>query len=266
MIITNDFVFIHFPKNAGSFVTDCLTRIYDKRVEKSGQKKVTDNFYYLFDREKTNYSKLYKSENLEYTGEKRVSKHQGCDEIPEKHKNKPIISTIRNPFDRYVSLYHYGWWQKHPIIDEETLYSDFPNFPDLTFKEFLDLSFNYNIELIKKKNNIELDIGAYSLYYIKLFCKNYMDVLSSIDDLDELTEKDFYSVKFFEKENLNKKLFNYLHGLGWPKKEINFILSQTKVNKSRESHSYKSYYDKEDIELIKEKDRLIFKLFPKYEF
>ncbi len=266
MILTNDFVFIHFPKNAGSFVTQCLKKIYDGRSDKTGSKKIADYFYYLFDRERTNYSKKYMSKALAYTGEKIKTQHQGCDEIPRKHQNKPIVSTIRNPFDRYVSQYKFGWWKRNPVLKKEKLKQFFPNFPNLDFSEYLDLVLNYNLENTKQKNNITLDIGIYSLYYIKLFGKNYLELLSSINSIDELEVNHFHDADFLYQENLRNDLFQYLKQFGWPEERLEVIYKHNKVNTSRDDFSYRKYYSQDNIDLIKEKEALIFNLFPSYSF
>ena len=266
MILTNDFIFIHFPKNAGSFVTQCLNKIYDGRTAKAEEKKITDYFYYLFDRERTNYSKKYMSKALAYTGEKIKTQHQGCEEIPGKHQQKPIVSTIRNPFDRYVSQYKFGWWKRNPVVNEERLKQLFPGFPDLSFSEYLDLVLNYNLENTKQKNDITLDIGIYSLYYIKLFGKNYLELLSSINSINELEEHHFYDADFLYQENLREDLFRYLKKFGWPDEQLQVIYEHNKVNTSRDDFSYREYYSQDNIDLIKEKEALIFNLFPSYSF
>ena len=266
MILTNDFVFIHFPKNGGSFVTECLNHIYDGRQDKHGDKKLSDYFYYFIDPEKTNYSTKYMSKALEYTGERIRTQHQGCDEIPEKHRSKPVVSVMRNPFDRYVSLYKFGWWKRNPLLGKDELMNAFPNFPDLSFSQYLDLVLNHRLEITKKKNNISLDIGVYSLHYIKLFCKDYLNVLSSAGDIDELGDGQFYEATFLYQENLREDLFNYLKELGWPEGKLEIIFEHKKVNTSRADSSYKQYYSQEDIDLIKQKEALIFRLFPHYSF
>ena len=206
------------------------------------------------------------SKALAYTGEKIKTQHQGCDEIPPKHRQKPIVSTIRNPFDRYVSQYKFGWWKRNPVLNVEKLKQIFPDFPELTFSEYLDLVLNYNLKNTKHKNDITLDIGIYSLYYIKLFGKNYLDLLSSIDSIDELTETDFYEADFLYQEKLREDLFQYLKEFGWPEENLQVIYEHNKVNSSRDNFSYRDYYSQQNIDLIKEKEALIFRLFPSYSF
>lgn len=266
MVLTNDFVFIHFPKNAGSFVTECLQKIYDGRSEKTAEKKWTDYITYFTHRENTQYANKYISESLGYNGEKIKSQHQGCDEIPSPHRSKPILSTIRNPFDRYVSQYKFGWWKKHPVLPTEKRNKFFPNFPDLDFDQYLDLLLNYRLKNTIQKNNINANMGIYSLQYIQLFCINYIDVLSSINSTNEIKDNQIYTATFLHQENLREELYNYLQKHGWPKPKISFIRDIAKVNTSRDDFSYRQYYSQEQVDLIKEKEALIFRLFPEYSF
>lgn len=266
MVITNDFVFIHFPKNAGSFVTECIYNLYDGTADKNRNRSFTDHWTKLINKEKTNYSYKHFSKALEFNGEKMRTQHQGCDHIPAEHRGKEIISAIRNPYDRYVSLYKYAWWKRHPVLPLEKLKALYPTFPEITFEQYLDLVLNHNIEVTKAKNNITLDIGIYTLHYIKLFCKNYLEVLSQINSIDELSKEDFYDVNFLKQEDMREELYNYLRKYGWPNEKLQSIKTQEKVNTSRDNFSYREYYTPETKELVYRKEELIFRLFPNYVF
>lgn len=266
MVITNDFVFIHVPKNGGTFITKCILELYDKTTDKNRKRNIIDRLYYHLSRENTNYSNHYKSEALEDLGIKRVTQHQGCDEIPFKHKQKPIVSILRNPFDRYVSIYKFDWWGKHIAVSEKILNRNFPNFPNLSFKKYMDLLFNYKFSLFKERIGTNLDVGVYTFYYIKHFAKNYMDLLKNVQDISQLTDDDFYDVNFLHTEKINLELYEFLEKTGWPEKRIKFILTKGKVNASRASNSYRQYYDEELIDLIMEKDAFLFKRHPEYTF
>jgi len=76
MLITNDFVFIHLQKCAGTFVRKFL--------------------------KKTNLITV-----------NTTVKHDSVRQIPEKHKGKKIIGVIRNPWDWYVSWYSFRHKEGH---------------------------------------------------------------------------------------------------------------------------------------------------------
>ena len=69
-------------------------------------------------------------------------KHGTSEQVPAIFGDRPRFTTIRNPFDRYVLLFEFGWWKsehgERPWLDEAR--RRFPHFPDLSFAEFLDLT------------------------------------------------------------------------------------------------------------------------------
>ena len=43
--------------------------------------------------------------------------HSTSRQIPIAHKNKPILTIIRNPLSLYLSMYHFRLWQRYPPMD-----------------------------------------------------------------------------------------------------------------------------------------------------
>lgn len=266
MTITNDFVFIHFPKNAGTVVTACLEELYDKTTDKERGKSFRDYFSYIINREETNYCEQYKSASLAYNGKNAITQHQSCGEIPKKHQQKPIISSIRNPFEKYVSLYKYGSWRKKNNVSNAVILDKFPQFPDLTFKEYMDFVFNYDMVELKRKMEINLDIGRYSLHYLKMFSKDFLSILRNYTTVSDLKKSDFYNVEFLYTERIGGDLYNFLKKMGWPENRLQFILQKKQINVNGFFDAYKEYYDQQLIDLVKEKESLLFEFFPEYSF
>src|SRR5687767_6163093 len=108
MILTPDFVYIHQPKTGGTFVSHVLSRVYGGREG----------------------------------GFVDVEKHAACSEVPEEHRGKPIISNLRNPYERYVSQYRFGWWRMHPDLycGIEEMRELYPHYPEISFAEFVHLA------------------------------------------------------------------------------------------------------------------------------
>jgi hypothetical protein len=69
MVVTPDFVFVHVPKTAGRFIRRVLHEHFDVLCE----------------------------DEL----------HPAYDQVPEQYASLPAFCVIRNPWDWYVSLYHY---------------------------------------------------------------------------------------------------------------------------------------------------------------
>src|ERR1044071_1772687 len=69
MLVTEKFVFIHFPRAGGTFVHDVVTKFFPSARE--------------------------------------IGYHFPREFLPEKYSHLPILGTIRNPWEFYVSWYHH---------------------------------------------------------------------------------------------------------------------------------------------------------------
>jgi hypothetical protein len=74
MLIHDRFVFIHLQKTAGTFLADALRRELPAGSLVRGAKGIL---------------------------------HPGWDEIPDEARDRPVLAYVRNPWDWYVSWYHY---------------------------------------------------------------------------------------------------------------------------------------------------------------
>lgn len=99
MIVEEKFGFIHIPKTGGSFVRTI--------VEKSFPYK---NIKYF----RTPPSDRYGMEN-----NPRFSQHHSFDEISPEYQNLPMITFIRNPWDWYVSWFHFHTKPERLNLPEE---------------------------------------------------------------------------------------------------------------------------------------------------
>ena len=132
MIFTDRFVYVHEPKTGGTFVTSMLFRLYGLRWTRWTHLRNA-----LFGRVRCRhprYGALVHDSN----------KHGGCNEIPPPQRGKKVLATVRNPFDLYVSQYEFGWWRRAEFLRHyEALprfREEYPNFPDLSFAEYVQLS------------------------------------------------------------------------------------------------------------------------------
>ncbi len=143
MILTDDFVFIHEPKTGGTFVTEMLRSIYELVTDHSVIKRVLRRMHRRGKKPVLN-----------------ILKHGTCSEIPNSHRDKPILATIRNPYDRYVSQYEFAWWKVPPedYCDVEELRKRYPHYPNLTFEEFIELN---NTLFLRLKNDRFLGIDPF---------------------------------------------------------------------------------------------------------
>ncbi len=275
MIITDDFVYIHYPKTGGSFVTYVLKQLY--RYKKNY--KFLDN---LLPKRVKNKVLRFQEISNRIQGFIDTNMHGTCNDIPWEHRNKPILSTISNPYDSLVSHYEFGWWKTHTEEEfgfrtMEEIKNKLPNFPDLDFGEYINLC--DCVLLPKKFKNVNLkkneNIGIETFDFIRFFFRNYQEVLAKIDKdykcyVNHQTYKaDMFKVHFIKTDQLNHGLYNFLLDIGWKSKEIAFVLNLKKIFPKEggraKDQAWGKYYTHELKSIIKKKERLIFDLFPEFD-
>lgn len=177
MIISNDFVLLNLPKTGSTYVRKVLKKIYNKRVRK------------------------------------KLNPHGIYDQIPLKHKNKKIVSVVRNPYERLLSGFEFGFWQENPAIEQIEIDKHFPNFPDLDINEYIDyLILVSELSYVEKPENLK--IGPMSLQFIYFFFKNPTEVISNLNEDYIKSESEFLKeiapIEFLKQETLNQDLHDFL--------------------------------------------------------
>lgn len=106
MIFADRFAYVHAPKTGGTFVTAVLERIYGAEAALK-----TPRWY-------TRWPFRHKDRVIHHPRHGRYvyhkNKHGTCREMPCAERRKPILATVRNPYDWYVSRDEFGWW-KAPV-------------------------------------------------------------------------------------------------------------------------------------------------------
>lgn len=247
MIVTPDFVYVHQPKTGGTFVTETLSRVYGGR---SGAFVDT-------------------------------AKHATCSEIPAEHRDKPIVSAVRNPFDRYVSQYRFGWWKLHPDLycGADEMRALYPHYPDLSFGEFVQLA---NAKFLNCHQgrptgfvNRNFPPGRGPGWHTEQFVRFYFrDPQAAFARLDEESlgrgdfRQDLYPVHFLPVERLNEALYELLLGFGHRREDVEFIRPAARVFPAEGGRDpgdrWQSYYTPEIRDFIFARERLLFELFPQY--
>ena len=112
MILTPSFVFIHYPKTGGTFVSTMLHRLWDGRS-----------------RHRTRVNWFRRRTGRNGTRIVELNKHGTCREIPASHDGRAVLSCIRSPYDRLVSQYEFRWWRDQPPAPVDQIRKEFPDFP-----------------------------------------------------------------------------------------------------------------------------------------
>lgn len=263
MIITEDFVFINFPKTGSTFLRNSLKRIHHyKGNTPNEQRGISDSGKALA---------IFKAPNIRLYGVKerwmKENEHGIRYQIPEEHKHKPIFSIRRNIFEQLVSLYEFRDWAKTNAVQEQEILQIFPHYPNITFQEFI--SFRHEFSVYKKHAWIQHypeGLSPSSISLILFFSKKPFELLNNWNEhtqaifLEELSQ-----VNFLKTEHLNSELFSMLLQYAYNWSEIEFVYSKGKENISKpKEKSYLSYYSKELIDTVKQRESLFFAAFPEY--
>jgi hypothetical protein len=260
MLLTSDFVYVHMPKTGGTFVTEVVNRLYEEKTD-------------------VRPSLSWRLKTL-LTGKRRTfvepRKHGTCSEIPEADRHKMILATVRNPYDRYVSEYEFGWWRTHPdawggIADRaEGVY---PNYPDLSFEEFVDMANTFFPLLHNAHFSGERGLGYQTEIFVRYFMKRPERVFPAIDQtyLDQRRyRKDLFGrLHFIRTQNLNRGLHTFLTEVGFSPEEVAFVLDMGKIHPPEggrdDDRDWQSYYSPDLKRRIRTRERLLFELFPQFD-
>ena len=255
MILTDDFVFLHNPKTGGTFVTEVLEHL----LVPSGRQYV--NQY----------------------------KHGDASNIPLSHSLKPVITNVRNPFDHYASLFHFGYWINRQVeshltyFDQGEMARRFPNYPYLTFPEFLNGVFDFGNQYLPvemREVSSEVILGPLTvrmLQYSVPNCQPLLQQLAVDKDLAPL-KRQVARTRFLHTESLNFDMYRWLGDLGFRDSEVSPVLFKAPVRPANtpngevlkfghgqpRNHHWSEIIDDHSRKRILRQDWLFFQLFPEY--
>ncbi len=245
MLITDDFVLLNYPKTGSTFARKIIQEIYQD------------------DCEELLFPVAYDSR---YTGPN--TQHGTYAQIPEEHRGKPVLSVIRNPFDRYVSQYHFRWYAHSPPEKKKRLQMFYPDFPDLKFAEFIDMSERFSKRNILAAYDIfsGTDIGFQSISFIAFFSG---DPKKDLSDLAKGAAGPFLrlpKIHFLHQESLRDELASFLVGINRNPDIKNIISSENDLNVSRSSdeRNFMQFWTPDLLAEYSEKDRFLLNAFPEY--
>jgi hypothetical protein len=254
LIVAKDFVYLHSPKTGGTFVRTMLNKLGEACPD-LGISDLKD------------------------------LKHAGSRQIPRKHEDKVMLTTVRHPLSHYVSRYHFaGWEQKMPIASRMSrIQKHYPTFPNLTFSQFLRLRNDWNVILPRdskmKRVLVDKRIGSETRALLRLIERDPCELLENLDLLeDRALASRFENVKFLKTENLNKDLHDFLLSVGLKPEHIGFVRKQERIVPTRKlpiarrwrhftrdlgkKGDWQDYYTDEEMDWICDLERFFFRLFP----
>ncbi|MDP2685282.1 MAG: hypothetical protein Q8P20_09695 [bacterium] len=213
---------------------------------------------------------LFKSSFPDSTFLELQDYHVPVAELPAEHRHKLKFGMIRNPWAWYVSLYHFqqprGKWlqlcspNKAPSFKEfvtTLLSSGFAQkHIEDKFYPVGNPSAPKTVPVFKYISN--LDIGFFTYRYIYMFFSDYCNIFNGSPDVFKCHNELISLDNVLKTEELPNNIINLFA-------KNNIIISPgdkklwgTRPKRNHTIHKpYQSYYDKELIELVRYKDRLI---------
>lgn len=246
MLICDRFVYIHMPKTGGTFVRHALASL----LAKCG-------IAFLDDRD---------------------GKHSGVDCIPDSHRHLPVVATIRNPFDHLVSLYEFGWWKAHAedTFDEDAIRRQFSCYPDISFEDYVRSTYNWSLlskSYVSEEVRIAFQnaaIGPMTFDYIRYFARSPTRLERGIASLSpSALEESFAGITFVTTERLNDDLCDALASFGFDRRELDLVRTLGRIlpaGSRRDSlRGWVHYYSPELKQLVRDKERMLFRVFPNFD-
>ncbi|MFW6303223.1 MAG: hypothetical protein ACOC2L_01260 [Candidatus Sumerlaeota bacterium] len=263
MLITRDFVMLNYPKTGSSFTRKALKKIHRHRD------KGMRNLLIHLGLSKPSLQEFLLPILDRHNPEGKISQHGTYRQIPEVHRGKPVVSVIRNPLSRMVSAWRFGWWLDNPPAPAEQIQEQYPNFPNLGFREFYEMQEDIGLRNRLGKIQLPSPIGINTVHFIQFFFPDPASILCKIDadyHAEDL-KKEMPDITFLHQENLNEEFGRYLRQMGYREDEIAQIDKLGKVNVTDDGQDKKhflDYYDDDMLQNALRKERLLFGLFPEY--
>lgn len=258
MLITDKFVVLNYPKTGSTFVRNVIKDLHQSGPFRSVLVKWGFVKPHFEDVKGPRFS-LHDKDPV------KTTQHQVYAQVPDIHKHKPIVTVIRNPFDRLVSVYEYRDWVKHPPASIEEIRDKYPTYPDLDFAGFVSMRQEFLMKSFLGDIKLNMEIGPTTVQFIRFYARDpkaYLSFLHEGMDLTTDREKHFPEIEFLHTENLNADLHSFLMKMGYPGEKIKFILDRPPVNTTKRQP--KPYFTQSIIDDVIHKERLLLGLFPEY--
>jgi hypothetical protein len=261
MIFTDRFVYVHEPKTGGSFVTAALLRLHG--LEWSRRLRVEAMLRGHVTRGGGPYGS-FTYHNL---------KHGTCSQVPPPHRGKPVLATVRGPYEMYVSQYEFGWWRRREVRRHFAAVPDFrrrfPRFPDLSFPEFVEL---WDAAMgDPAEGEGETDRGAWTRQFIRFYFREPERARSWPDDVlrDPAARRAAMPrIHFVRTDRLREGLHAFLVDQGYRPEDAGLVLEMGKVlpGKGRSNDQrWERYYTPGLKDRVRRRERLLLEIFPGFD-
>ena len=231
MLITSRFVVINVPKSGSSFVRSAIKAVYDRRFRRHPIRRYINKLCTWSPAAETDFFlKELILPNTRLPGRPK-DQHGVALQIPQKYRDRDVVSVIRNPYEKIVSEYRFRWWATFPPMPVDRLQALFPDFPDLSFDQFLGLS--DHIADVKMAGQNEIAIGNMTVEFVQFFFRNPFNVLRRLSE-EYVRSGDFRAdmidTHFLRQECLNDDLAGFLSDHGFDAEDVQLCRDHDRVN------------------------------------
>ena len=252
MILTDTFVMINVPRTGSTFIRTVLRHLH-KPWSSRGYCELS-----------LPIDRTWKAERL-----KRRSQHGRLGQIPLSHRHLPVVSVIRHPLDHAVSHYNHKDWWSAPPVDEAMLRSQFPTWPKLSFAEYLDFEHEICLPDVLKDSQTPAEVGNLTVHFLRFFARDPNATLAELTDARIDTgafASDLPPIHWLRHHRLIDDLSEFLQTMGYPSRQIDRVRRHRPVNVSQQrgDRHWRTFYNHEQEELKRFRERALFKLFPEF--
>lgn len=262
MIITRRFVLINFPKTGSTFARQVVAALYAARRNK--QTLVQKIIGTLRTKE---CMELYLPNTEFKNADGSPDQHGRYEQVPSHYKKLPVLSVVRDPVIRNISLYEFGWWKQHPVAPVAELKRHFPAWPDLDFETFMQHQcFNTGF----RNTGVTLDdsIGNQTVQFIQYFFRDPAQAFRKLSDdyiYSGEYRRDMPNLTLLRSEHLNNELHSWLLACGFTPEELEFINRKEPVRPDgtvRLSDDERmGYLADETVRMIHHRERYLYRIY-----
>ena len=265
MLLTDRFVYLHQPKTGGTFVASMLTQIHEAR----GDRVIT----VWFDPASGASSPVATPGTVVRLMLTTRNQHGARRDIPPAMTGLPILATVRNPYDRYVSQYEFAWWRQHPemfgpIGDVRGRY---PGYPDLSFADFVNLTNEVSVQF-RAPDHPAGTPGFHTQQFVEYFFRQpdaaWAKLLHTAQAAD-LCRAELDGSRVIDQARLNDDLAEALLAFGYREDEADRVRRARHVwppeGGRAAGAAWQPYYTPELKAHVRQKERWLFEWFPQFD-